>query len=470
MLQRLSIRPCLAPVAWPAAALLLSGCALTQVKPPAVPPPPAQFKETALWHQATGAQAPVPEAWWQLFGDPELDRLQGELVLGNENLKTLASQVAQAKALLDISRGGSWPTANAGLSATRGTAGTDSGGSAAPVRTSLSLTANASWEVDLWGRLSQATDAAQARLLASQHDLAAARLSVQATLTQTYLNLRAAEAQEALLSRSMAVYTRSLELARARYQTGVAAQTDVLQAQTQLRTAQIQQAEAISQRALLEHALAALLGQAPSSINLAKNGQLPAVPSAPPLLPADLLARRPDIAAATERVTAAYAQIGVSQAALLPALTLNGSLGYRGPELSDLVSGPHRVWSLGPALLQSIFDGGVRKAATEQARAQADQATAAYRQTVLSALVEVEDNLVLADQLQKQSALQAEAVAFAKRNLQITEDQYRVGTVSYVNVVLAQATALNSERGWLDLQTRQLAATNQLLKNIAGRW
>lgn len=444
---------------------LLCACAITEQHEPPPLAVPAQFK--AQSSASNQSPATVPQAWWKLFNDAELNRLQSQLVLGNETLKGLAAQVAQAKALAQAAGGARQPVVSAGLSANRADAGGDA---ASQLRSSIGLTANASWEVDLWGRLSQASDGAQARLSASQADLAAARLSTQATLNQTYLSLRAAQAQEAVLTRSLAVYTRSLELAQARYQSGVAAQTDVLQAQTQLKSTQIQLEETRTQQALLTHALASLIGIAPADLKLTATAPLPTVPAVPPLLPADLLSRRPDIAAAQARVKSAFAQVGVSEAALLPALTLNGSVGYRGGELANLISAPNQIWSIGASLLQILLDGGVRRAATDQARAVADQASSQLRQTLLNALVEVEDNLVLSTQLSAQAALQQEAVGLAARNLQITEDQYRVGTVSYVNVVLAQATALNSERNLLELKSRQLAAANQLLKNVAGAW
>jgi NodT family efflux transporter outer membrane factor (OMF) lipoprotein len=310
-------------------------------------------------------------------------------------------------------------------------------------------------------------------LQASLDDLAAARLSAQATLTQSYFALRAAELQQAVITRSVVAYQRSLDLTQARYQAGVVGQTDVLQAQTQLESAQVQALEASNQRAQLEHAIAVLLGQPPAALSLARAAAetaLPTPPAVPELLPSTLLQRRPDIAAAERRVAAAYAQIGVADAAFFPSLTLSANPGLRGASLSQLASAPTLFWSVGAALAQKLYDGGALRAASEQARANADQASATYRQTVLTALQEVEDNLLLAHQLQAETALQAEALQHAQRNLEITQEQYRVGTVSYLNVVTAQATALSSERTLLDLRTRQLNAVNQLLKNVAGRW
>lgn len=456
---------------WPiGAALLLSACAAPHVEPPAPVVATAQYKEAGPWQRATDTP-PVPDAWWTLFHDPVLDDLQARLVIGNEGLKASVAAVASARAAYEASRSALQPTLAASLGATR--SGSPDSGSSTNTRNpanSLSLTATASWELDLWGRLAQASSGAQASLQASADDLAAARLSAQALLAQTYFSLRAADAQAALLERSLAGYQRTLELTQARYDGGVAARTDVLQAQTQLKSAQAQRADVTAQRAQLEHAIAVLLGVAPSAFALSSDASLPAAPDVPAMLPATLLERRPDIAAAQRRVAAAYAQIGVADAAYFPDLTLSASAGYRGATLAKLVSAPNLLWSLGASLTEAVFDGGQRRLASAQARATAEQATAAYRQTVLTALQEVEDNLVLADQLQRESQLQAEALQAAQRTLEITLDQYRAGTVSYLNVVTAQSAALGSESTLLAVRNRQLAALNQLLKNIAGRW
>ncbi|MBC7600684.1 MAG: efflux transporter outer membrane subunit, partial [Polaromonas sp.] len=388
---------------------------------------------------------------------------------GNENLKASVAQVASARATLAASRTAVFPTLSAGLAGTR-SGNLQTGTSNGSPNNSLSLSANASWEIDLWGRLAQASSSAQASLQASSNDLAAATLSAQALLAQAYFSLRAAEAQQALYARSVVAYQRSQELTQVRYEAGVAARSHVLQAQTQLKSAQAQALELVAQRAQLEHAMAVLLGQPPSTFSIARNEQLPLPPAVPELLPARLLERRPDIAAAKARVTAAYAQIGVADAAFFPELTLSASAGYRNSTLANLVSAPHLFWSLGPSLAASIFDGGQRKLASAQARNNADVATSTYRQAVLTALQEVEDNLVLADQLQQEAQLQAEASESAQRALEITLDQYRAGTVGYLSVAAAQSAALNSEISLLSVRNRQLAAVNQLLKNIAGRW
>lgn len=468
------LRPSLPAVAAAVLVALLSGCAVTRVDPPAPVTAPAQYKEDGLWKQARPATAePVPEQWWTLFDDPVLNDLQRRLVIGNENLKAAVAQLAGARAALEASRSALLPTLSVGVSGTRSaspdgnvTNGTINRGPTNSVQASL----NASWEPDLWGRLRLASEGADATLQATADDLAAARLSAQATLAQSYFSLRTAEAQEALYDRSVQAYQRFLDLTQARYQSGVAARSDVLQAQTQLRSAQAQLLETRSTRAQLAHAIAVLLGLPPSALELSKNAALPTPPEVPMMLPSQLLERRPDIAVAQRRVASAYAQIGVADAAYFPSLTLSGSGGYRSSTLSKLLSAPNLFWSLGPSLAQAIFDGGQRKLASAQARTSAEIATSTYRQTVLTALQEVEDNLILADHLREEARLQQEALESAQRNLELVTDQYRAGTVSFLDVTTAQNSAFNAEASLLSVRNRQLAAISLLLKNVAGRW
>jgi NodT family efflux transporter outer membrane factor (OMF) lipoprotein len=282
--------------------------------------------------------------------------------------------------------------------------------------------------------------------------------------------LRAAESQAALLDRSVAAYQRSLELTQNRYTAGVSSAADVAQAQTQLKSTQAQLVEANSSRAQLEHALATLLGKPSAMLTLPRTATLPQVPNIPVQLPASLIERRPDIVAAERRVAAANAQIGVAQSAFFPAVTLSANAGFRGNDLAQLLSAPNLFWSLGPALAATLFDGGARRSAEESAKASLDLATASYRQTVLTALQEVEDNLVIAASLEEEIGLQTDALVSAQRSLEIANNQYKAGTVSYLNVVTAQATALGAERTLLDVQNRRLGAITQLLKNLAGRW
>jgi len=454
-------------------ASVLTACATHPVAPPSALQVPAEFKETSYWQHAdiSTAQSSVPDDWWTLFKDPVLDDLQRRLVIGNETLKSSIAAVASARAVLQGSQSALFPTLSTSLSNTRdASASASTSATTKNPKNSASLDLDASWELDLWGRLSQARSGSAASLQASADDLAAARLSAQATLTQSYFSLRTEEAQAQLLERSVQAYQRALDLTQSRYAAGVAARTDVLQAQTQLTTTQGQLAESIAQRAQQEHAIAVLLGVAPSAFTIAPTATLPETLQVPTTLPATLLERRPDIAAAQARVAASYAQMGVADAAFFPALTLSAGAGYSKSSLSNLVSAPNLFWSLGSSLTQSIFDGGQHQQASAQARASADQATSTYRQTVLTALQEVEDNLVLGFQLQQELNWQTDALTSSQRNLEITLDQYRAGTVSYLNVVTAQISALSTESNLLGVRNRQLAAVNQLLKNIAGRW
>ena len=448
-------------------ALLLAGCAVTSQRPPAEPAPPAAFTGSAEWDRAAPDVA-VPEAWWTMFKDPVLDGLQADLVVGNQNLAAAMAQVASARAVLTASGSAIFPTLSLGAGTTRSATAENSSGQRT-VSTSNSLTANAAWEIDLWGRLAEGIKAAGASYQASQADLAALRLSAQSTLTQSYFSLRTAEAQQALLERTEAANQRALVLTQVRFNSGVVAQTDVLQARTQLRSVQSQLADMRVTRAQLEHAIAAQIGKLPGQFQLAPNASLPDLPPVPGLVPSTLLAQRPDIAAARARQVAAYAQIGIADAAFFPSVDLSASAGYRGSSWSNLISAPNLLWSIGAAVAQPIFDGGQRKLASAQARASADVATANYRQAVLTAFQEVEDNLVEFAESGASLALQRDALDASQRNLDIVLAQYRAGTVSYLNVSSAQTSQLSSEASFITARNRQLAAANVLLKNLGGR-
>ncbi|MGM9485588.1 efflux transporter outer membrane subunit [Roseateles sp. NT4] len=447
--------------------LALGGCAITAQRPPAEPAPPVAFKGSAEW-QRVAPEVAVPEAWWTMFKDPVLDSLQADLVVGNQNLAAALAQVTSARAVLSASRSAIFPTLSINGGTTR-SASVENGNGQRTISTNNSLTANAAWEIDLWGRLAEGVKAAGANYRASEADLAALRLSAQATLTQSYFALRTAEAQQALLERTAAANQRALDLTEARYASGVIAQSDVLQARTQLRGTQSQLSDIRTERAQLEHSIATQIGKLAGQFQLLPSSRLPELPPVPDLVPSTLLAQRPDIAAARARQTAAYAQIGIADAAFFPAIDLSASAGYRGSSWSNLVSAPNLLWSIGAAVAQPIFDGGQRKLASAQARASADVATANYRQAVLTAFQEVEDNLVQFAESGASVALQRDAYEAADRNLQIVLDQYRAGTVSFLNVSAAQASALSAEGNLLSSRNRQLAAANVLLKNLGGK-
>ena len=458
---------------------LLGACASQQAyERPAMDIPPAYKESSAaaqgLWQPAQpGGDQAVPTAWWSLYGDATLDALQQQAAAGNQNIAQSVARLRSAQAAVASSSASLLPSLGASASSSRSRSGgtvQGDGSSVSRIGTSHSLGLNASWELDLWGRISGTVDSARASAQASADDLAAMRLSVQATVAQTYFALRAAEAQARLLRETLDAYARSWELTRNRQAAGVASLADVAQAEAQYKNTQVQLLESETSRTQLEHALAALVGQAPAAFSLPATAELPAPPPVPAQLPSQLLERRPDIAAAERRVAAANAQIGVARAAFFPALTLSGSAGYRGSELSNLLSAPNLFWSLGPALAVSLFDGGARTAAVESARASNDQAAASYRQTVLAALQEVEDNLTAATALAQEQQLQTEALAAAQRALDVVNNQYRAGTVGFLNVITAQASVLSSQRSLIDVKNRRLVAVNTLLKNVAGNW
>jgi NodT family efflux transporter outer membrane factor (OMF) lipoprotein len=451
----------LPPLRWTLICLGLSACGhlFSPDKPKmALPPSFAAAKPSTV----SGEE--IDPAWWTLFNDPVLNQLQVQLLQGHLNMQLLASKVRQAQASLAGAQSSLWPSLslNAGAGRTQ-----EKGGSAG---NQVTVNAPLAWEWDVWGRVGAQTAAAQANLQASQEDLALARLSAQATLVQTYFTWRTAERQSTVLSQAEQAYAKALSLTRYRYEAGVVSAADVAQAELQLATTKAQRIDVDSTSLQLQNALAVLLGMAPGELKLTASDAWPSLPALPTLLPSSLLQRRPDIRAAEQRVLAAQAQLGVAQAAFFPSFTFSANLGYRSTELSNIFSASSLLWSLGPSMALNLLDGGQRQAAKADARAALDGVGISYRQTVLQALQEVEDNLVLAYQLQQQAEAQGQALVAAQRNLDITQAQYAAGTVSYLNVVTAQASALNAQRTLLDIQSRQVLASNQLMKNLAGRW
>jgi NodT family efflux transporter outer membrane factor (OMF) lipoprotein len=367
-----------------------------------------------------------------------------------------------------------FPTLTAGASDTRGSAATSGRNS---VANTLQANLDASWEIDLWGRLHDLSASQDATTQASLADLANTRLSLEAELASDYFALRVADAQQALLNASVTAYADSLALTRNRYNAGVAAQSDVSLAETQWLTAKTQAEDNAINRAQLEHAMAVLVGKAPSDFSLPSlaltepGAMLPMqLPGIPPSLPSSLLERRPDIATSERQVAAANASIGAARAALFPALTLSASGGYRSSGLGDLFSVANRFWSLGPAMALTIFDAGARRAAVAQAQASYDATVANYRQTVLNALQSVEDQLVALRILDNESVLQAQATRASAQTVELTLNQYKAGTVPYLNVLTAQTTDQAARRSLLDIKGRQLAASVQLVKALGGGW
>jgi NodT family efflux transporter outer membrane factor (OMF) lipoprotein len=427
---------------------------------------PAAYKEAPGWKTAAPRDEATRGAWWECYGDPELNALVAQVALGNENVKAAQALVRQAQAVLGATRAGYFPTVSGSLAASRA----QSASSDASPSDTRQLSLSASWEADVWGRIGRAAESDAASVQASAADLQAALLSAQATLVQSYLQLRVDDAQRRLLEATSAAYERSLQVTRNRYAAGVAGRVDVAQAEMQLKATQAQAIDVGVERSQLEHAIAALIGKPPADFSLPSKEILPTLPEVPASLPSALLERRPDVAAAERRTAAANAQIGVAQAAFFPALTLSASGGYQNSSLSDLISVPNRFWSLGPALALTLFDAGARSAQKAQAIAVYDQNVATYRQTVLTAFQEVEDNLAALRILAEEAVVQSAALDSASESLRLTNNQYRAGTVNYLNVVVVQAAALTSERTNLEISGRRLLASAALFKALGGGW
>lgn len=458
----------------------LTGCAVgPDYQRPAIGAP-AQFKELQDWKEAEPRDEAPRGKWWERYGDSQLNTLVEQVEVSNQNVSAAEAQYRQAQAALGAARATYFPIVSGNVSASRGqgasgTSGTTSSNgtvssAGTAIRNTDRLALGASWEVDVWGRIGRGVESSAAAAQASAADLQAALLSAQATLVQTYLQLRFNDAQRRLLDDTVVAYERSLAITRNRYAAGVAARIDVAQAETQLKSTQAQAIDLGVQRAQLEHAIALLVGKAPADFSLPPSEMLPALPPIPVGLPSALLERRPDVAAAERRVAAANAQIGVAQAAFFPALTFSASGGYQGSSLSQLLSLPNRFWSLGPALALTLFDAGGRSALKEQAIAGYDKSVATYRQAVLTAFQDVEDSLVSLRILAEEAGVQREAAQFAAESLRLTENQYRSGTVSYLNVVTAQAAGLSAERSSIDIAGRRMLASAALLKALGGDW
>ena len=455
-----------------AAAGLLSACMVgpDYVRPTA--PVPEAYKESANWKRAEPRDAIARGRWWEMFGDPELNALAARVDISNQNVAQAEANFRQAQALAQQARAGLFPVVGAGASAIRSQSPSLSNQpsfATGPVN-NYNLNVNASWEPDLWGKVRRGIEAGEANWQASAADLESVRLSAQAAVAQNYLGLRVADVQRRVLEDTVAAYQRTLDLTRNRYASGVAARVDVVQAEVQLKSAQAQLVDLGVDRALFEHAIATLVGEAASTFSIARAPIVAVLPAIPVGVPSELLERRPDIAAAERSAAAANAQIGVAQSAFYPTLTLSAAGGFRSTSLADWLTTPSRFWSLGAVLAQTLFDGGLRRAVSDQAVAAYDGQVAQYRLTVLTGFQEVEDNLAALRILEEEGRLQDEAAAGARQSVELTTNQYKAGIVSYLNVITAQAIALNNERNAVTVQGRRFLASILLVKALGGGW
>ena len=464
-----------------AVALLLAGCALGPAYQRPVVEAPAAWKEApavAGWLPAAPADSLARGDWWTLFGDTTLDQLAAQVQVSNQNIAAAVASVAQARALVGERDAARLPSVGLSGSAQRaGGEGNSRSGGGSGGSNSVSASLGASWELDVWGRLKLLADSARASAQASEADLAAARLSALGTLASSYLQLRAADAEAGLLRSTVQGYERSLQIAQNRYAAGVAAQTDVLQAQTQLANTRADLAGVLADRAKLEHAIAVLTGVAPGGFTLPvahgvadAASWMPVVPAVPVVVPSALLQRRPDIASAERAVAAANAQIGIQRAAYFPSLSLGATLGSGGSSVADLFKASGTVWSLGLSIAQTVFDAGATAARVEEAQAARDARVAVYRQTVLTAFQSVEDQLTVLRTLREQEPLRREAVSAAERTAQQLLNRYRAGQVGYTEVVTAQAAALSARRALLQLQVNRQLAVVALVQALGGGW
>ncbi|WP_426153927.1 efflux transporter outer membrane subunit [Pseudomonas sp. DC3000-4b1] len=453
----------------------LAGCAVgPDYQRPAVATP-AQFKQAEGWRQAAPADELERGQWWALYRDAQLDALVARLDAGNQTVAQYEAQYRQAQALVRSARGAFFPSVGLNVGKTRAAQGSGSSGSSlsnasSGIRDTYNAQLGVSWEADLWGKLRRGLEADIANAGASQADLAAMRLSLQAQLVQNYLQLRVLDAQKRLLQATVDTYRRSLTLTENQYRAGVAGSDAIAQARTQLKTTEAELVDLQWQRAQLENAIAVLVGVPPADFSLAEAADVPALPAVPVQVPSHWLERRPDIAAAERTVIAANAQIGVAKAAYYPDFTLSLSGGYSSSSSARWLSLPNRYWSVGPQLALTLFDGGQRSAEVQRTEAAYDQTVAQYRQTVLDGMREVEDYLSQLKVYEDEAVLRDEALGAARESLRLTTNQYRAGLIGYLDVVNVQATALSNERSVLDLLQNRLVASVNLIVALGGGW
>lgn len=451
-----------------ALALALAGCGSLAPKyeVPAVDTPVA-FKETeGGWVRAAPADALQRGPWWELFNDPALNALASQVEVTNQNVAAAAAAYAQARALTQEQRASLFPQVSLDAGASRSGTGGNT-----PTRSSYQVEMGASWEPDVWGRLRLGVQGARAGEQASRADLAAATLAAQGELAVNYFGLREADLLRTSLTETVKGYERSLQIARNRYDVGVSGRTDVLQAETQLANARADLLTVERQRAQFEHAIAVLLGKAPAHFNLPADAQWrPRVPDIPLDVPSTLLQRRPDIAAAERRVEQANTQIGVQRAGYFPSIRLSGSAGLGAASIGELFNASSLVWALGASLAQTVFDAGATRARVSGAKAGLEEAAARYRQTVLTAFQDVEDQLVALRVLDQQQALRQQAWQAAELVEQQVLNRYQAGLVSYTEVVTAQASAASARRALIQVQTDRQVAAVALVQGLGGGW
>ncbi len=458
--------------------LVLSACAVGPDYVRSSVATPAAFKEQAGWKIAQPADLKIPGNWWEMYNDPVLNALEVQVAISNQTVIQAAAQYRQARALVQSAAAAYYPTVGANVSSTRASgsstttkANSGAGKSAtAPSNTDL-LEVDVSWEPDIWGKVRRTVEANTSTAQASAAELQAMRLSTQAQLAQDYFQLRDQDADRQLFDKTVIDYKKSLDLTQYQFDNGLVLKENLVLAQTLLAQTEAQAIDFDVARAQMEHAIALLVGQPASTFSIAKVDKFDTpIPVLPIGLPSTLLERRPDIANAERLVSAANAQIGVAKAAYFPDLTLAASGGYQSSGLANWISLPNRIWSVGPALAETLFDGGARSAATDSAIAAYDASVANYRQTVLTGFQEVEDNIAALRILEQEAQQQKLAVQLSRKSVELTRQQYQAGIVTYLDVITVETTSLSNERTDVDLLNKRLSAHVLLIKALGGGW
>jgi NodT family efflux transporter outer membrane factor (OMF) lipoprotein len=453
---------------------ILSACTVgpDYVRPKAETPP--AYKELEGWKKAEPSDHIPRGSWWTIFNDPELNSFEEQVDISNQNLAVAEAQYRGALALVQVARAAYFPTVSAGPGVSRSRTSADTGGGfqgRSFTLSDLTMSGQLTWEIDLWGKIRRQVESSKASAQGSAADIEGVRLSAHAQLAQDYFQLRALDSQKQILETTVAAYQKFLDLTKNRYATGVAAQSDVQTAQVQLDTAKAQLIGVGVQRAQFEHAIAMLMGKPPSDLTIPAKPLDLRPPEIPVGIPSELLERRPDIAAVERQAAAANAQIGVATAAFYPTLTLNASGGFEASDLAKWFAWPSRVWTLGPAsLTETIFEGGLRRAQLEQAKANYDASAATYRQTVLAGFQQVEDQLAALWILEQQAQAQDIAVNSARKNVEITVNRYKAGTASPLDVITTEAIALTNELNAAVILGSRMTAAVLLVQATGGGW
>jgi NodT family efflux transporter outer membrane factor (OMF) lipoprotein len=462
--------------------LLLAGCTVgPKYIRPTVPmtniykeEAPASFKESDQWQPARPRDQVSRGNWWEIFGDPELNKLEEQIAGSNQSLKVAEARFREARAAIRFNRASQFPTISTTPSASYVKSSDFSPNFSSKIEQSSKgdfvLPFDLSYELDLWGRVRRGVAAAREEAQATAADYETAKLSLEAELALDYFELRSADAQRQLLDDTVKAYSDNVQLTAGRFKGGVAPKADVAQAQTQLDTTRVQDTDVTVQRAQFEHAIAILIGEPPAEFSLTTAPLNYQPPSTPIGLPSELLQRRPDIAAAERRVAEANQQIGIARAAYFPTVILGGTAGFAGSQGSNWFAWPSGFWAVGPALAETLFDAGRRRATSESARANYDAAVATYRQTSLTAFQEVEDNVAALRILENETQEQQQAVASSEESLQLFTNRYTGGVDTYLQVITAQTIELANERNAIDILRRRLDASVLLIKALGGGW